>query len=79
MNELLMGKVELSAVCIALTNSFLDEESALLKGTGKYLFKLEKLCGNIKSNLDEILYNNSDLNRIAVLFPYDVPDHFYCL
>ena len=29
MNELLMGKVELSAVCIALTNSFLDEESAL--------------------------------------------------
>ena len=47
MNELLMGKVELSAICIALTDSFLDEKSALLKGTGEYLFKLEKLCGNI--------------------------------
>lgn len=43
MNELLMGKVELSAVCIALTNSFLDEEGALLKGTAENLFKLEKL------------------------------------
>lgn len=42
MNELLMGKVELSAICIALTNSFLDEEG-LLKGTAENLFKLEKL------------------------------------
>lgn len=59
-------------------NSFLDEEKALLKGIAKIFFHLEKLRGNVKSNLDEILCNNG-LNKIAVLFPCEVPDHFYCL
>lgn len=59
--------------------SFLDEESALLKGTAKIIFQLENLHGNIPSNLEELLCNTNDLYKIAVLFLCDIPDHFCCL